>query len=270
MRIVVTNDDGIFAPGIRALAEALVPFGDISIIAPSREQSGMSHAITVDRPLRMDQINAIPGFENRCFMVDGTPADCVKMAVFGLGLRPDMVVSGINIGENLGTDVLYSGTVSAAIEAVLLGIPAVAISQVGGELRHLETSARVTADLLRTHLHLFEQGLIPRDGLLNINVPACDYSDLKGVKVTRLGNQEFRNRVEVRRDPRGKVYYWMTGGRELEEPSDVDIDYYAVRAGYISITPIHFDLTYHRLIQELKPRLETTFQPDDSTTKDHA
>ncbi|HHT72559.1 MAG TPA: 5'/3'-nucleotidase SurE [Firmicutes bacterium] len=261
MRILVTNDDGIFAPGIRALAQALAPFGEVTVIAPSREQSGMSHAITVDRPLRMDKIDAIPGFENRCFMVDGTPADCVKMAVHGLGLRPDMVVSGINIGENLGTDVLYSGTVSAAIEGVLLGIPAVAVSQVGGELKHLETSAQVVAELFQNNLGLFKEGWIPADGLLNVNVPALEYPALKGIKVTRLGNQEFRNRVEARRDPRGRLYYWMTGGRELEEPSDLEVDYYAVKAGYVSITPIHFDLTYHRLIRELKPHLERGHAP---------
>lgn len=257
MKIVVTNDDGIFAPGIRALAVAAASFGEVAVIAPSREQSGMSHAITVDRPLRMEKIDAIPGFENRCFMVDGTPADCVKMAVHGLGLQPDMVLSGINMGENLGTDVLYSGTVSAAIEAVLLGIPAVAVSQVGGELKDLETSAKVVSQLFQEHLQLFRTGLIPADGLLNINVPALAFTELKGFKVTRLGNQEFRNRVEARRDPRGRLYYWMTGGRELDEPSDLEVDYYAVQAGFVSITPIHFDLTYHRLIKVLKPHLET-------------
>lgn len=162
MKLVITNDDGLFAPGVRTLAEALAPFGDITVIAPSREQSGMSHAITVDRPLRMEKMDAIPGFENRCFMVDGTPADCVKMAVHGLGLKPDMVVSGINIGENLGTDVLYSGTVSAAIEAVLLGIPAVAVSQVGGELKYLKTAAEVVSELFRTNVDLLRDQLVPR------------------------------------------------------------------------------------------------------------
>ncbi|MGI6148515.1 MAG: 5'/3'-nucleotidase SurE [Firmicutes bacterium] len=261
MKLVITNDDGLFAPGVRTLAEALAPFGDITVIAPSREQSGMSHAITVDRPLRMEKMDAIPGFENRCFMVDGTPADCVKMAVHGLGLKPDMVVSGINIGENLGTDVLYSGTVSAAIEAVLLGIPAVAVSQVGGELKYLKTAAEVVSELFRTNVDLLRDQLVPPDGLLNINVPDVEFKALKGIKVTRLGNQEFRNRVEARRDPRGKLYYWMTGARELDEPSDLEVDYYAVQAGYVSITPIHFDLTYHHLIPKLKPHLELEFVP---------
>lgn len=259
MKIVVTNDDGVFAPGIRVLAETLTDFGEVTVIAPSREQSGMSHAITVDRPLRMDKINAIPGLEGRCYMVDGTPSDCVKMAVHALNLQPDMIVSGINIGENLGTDVLYSGTVSAAIEAVLLGIPAIAVSQVSTELEFLETSRGVIAHLFKRNLRLLDNGMIPRDGLLNINVPAVEFSQLRGIRLTRLGNQEFQNRVETRLDPRGRPYYWMTGARELEDSQDLSIDYYAAQAGYVSITPIHFDLTYHQLIPELKPHLEVEF-----------
>ena len=192
MKIVVTNDDGVFAPGIRVLAETLTDFGEVTVIAPSREQSGMSHAITVDRPLRMDKINAIPGLEGRCYMVDGTPSDCVKMAVHALNLQPDMIVSGINIGENLGTDVLYSGTVSAAIEAVLLGIPAIAVSQVSTELEFLETSRGVIAHLFKRNLRLLDNGMIPRDGLLNINVPAVEFSQLRGIRLTRLGNQNFK------------------------------------------------------------------------------
>lgn len=263
MKILVTNDDGIFAPGISALAKTLGSYGEVTVVAPSHEQSGMSHAITVDRPLRLSKIDAISGFENRCYMVDGTPSDCVKMAIHALDFRPDMVVSGINIGENLGTDVLYSGTVSAAIEAVLMGIPAIAVSQVGGQLEHLSTSAKVVAELFSNHSSLFDDGLIPADGLLNVNVPALDFDALRGIKVTRLGNQEFENRVETRKDPRGRLYYWMTGARELGEPDDLGVDYYAVKAGYVSITPIHFDLTYHDLLNELKPRLDKDFSNGD-------
>jgi len=248
MKILVTNDDGIFAPGIRSLANALASFGEVHVVAPTQEQSGTGHAITVHRPLRLSAVTAIPGVES-CHMLDGTPADCVKMAIQGMGLTPDIVVSGINLGANLGTDVLYSGTVSAAIESVILGIPAIAVSLCGAHSM-LSTAEEVVR---KTFLEIKKR--LPSDGLLNINVPALPLESIKGIKATTLGIRQYNNTFEKRLDPRGVPYYWM-GGNPASSSSETDNDHMAIEEGFVSVTPIHFNLTYYKVLKDLKDAIE--------------
>lgn len=258
MKFLVANDDGIFAPGIKMLAETLAPFGTVAVVGPTEEQSGMGHAITVHRPLRVQAVDVIPQ-SAKSFTVDGTPADCVKMAVQGLGLTPDIVMAGINLGSNLGTDVLYSGTVSAAMEGVILGIRAIAVSLCGPQT-YLSTAGHYVRKILFEDPGILNQpNLIPQDGLLNINIPAVPIEEVKGIRVTRLGVRKYENLFEKRVDPRGNTYFWMGGKPQLTESSDLDIDIVAVEQGYVSITPIQFDLTYHSLVDGLQTILNKEY-----------
>ena len=241
MRILITNDDGIYSEGIRKLAAALQPVGDIIIVAPDREQSAASHALTLNRPLRLLQI------EENEWIVDGTPTDCVNLGVLKLmkEQRPDIVVSGINFGANLGDDVTYSGTISAAFEGALLHIPSIALSAVVGEHFSFDGSARFAADLVRWALeHQRDPGVI-----LNVNFPVAPPA---GVKITKLGRRIYTEGVIERMDPRGRAYYWIGGGAPSWHPGE-GTDFEAIQAGYISITPLHLDLTHHQSIQRLKP-----------------
>jgi len=229
-RILLTNDDGIHAEGLEAAAEALAEFADVVVVAPDREQSACGHALSLDRPLRLVERGA------GRFAVDGTPTDCVNLAVHWV-LREDpvdLVVSGINHGLNLGDDVTYSGTVSAALEAHLLGLPAVALSQQLGEETSFARSARVSAALVRG---LFDHGVSPRM-LLNVNLPAVPSS---GVRLTRLARRVYEQVVEERGDPRGRRYFWIGGEPRWEEGPDCD--HAAVSTGLVSITPLRLDLT---------------------------
>ena len=240
-RILITNDDGIYSEGIRKLAGALRPLGEIIIVAPDREQSAASHALTLNRPLRLLQL------EENEWIVDGTPTDCVNLAVLKLmkDHRPDIVVSGINFGPNLGDDVTYSGTISAAFEGALLNIPSIALSALVGEHFSFDRCAEFAAQLTR---YVMEQPRNP-EIILNVNFPVEEF---QGVKVTRLGKRVYSEGVIERLDPRGRKYYWIGGDPPTWHPGE-GTDFEAVQNGYVSITPLHLDLTHHDSIARLKP-----------------
>jgi 5'-nucleotidase len=237
-RILVTNDDGIFSQGIRLLAEELGKLGEVIVVAPDREQSASSHALTLDRPLRLRKI------EESWYAVDGTPTDCVALAVQSLlaDSPPDVIASGINFGLNLGDDVTYSGTVSATFEGVLLGIPSIAFSQEVAEGFSFERSARCAAELMRTFLAL------PREPnrLWSVNFPAGPF---EGVSWTRLGKREYQQAVVEKTDPRGRKYFWIAGTPVWEKAQGTDHE--AVAAGRVSITPLHLDLTDYPSLRDL-------------------
>ncbi|GIW40677.1 MAG: 5'-nucleotidase SurE [Candidatus Binatia bacterium] len=234
MRILLCNDDGIHSAGLRALEEAVSPLGEVYVVAPDREQSASSHALTLHRPLRVEQL------DERHYMVDGTPTDCVNLAVNGLlrDRRPDLVLSGINHGSNLGDDITYSGTVSAAMEGTLLGIPSAAISVAGRERFDFRAAAEFAQKLVRA---LEKKGL-PPDTLLNVNVPALPSELVRGVALTRMGKRRYGDAIVEKTDPRGKKYYWI-GGDEAGFVEDEGTDFAAVARGMISVTPLHLDLT---------------------------
>jgi 5'-nucleotidase len=244
-RILVTNDDGIYSEGLRKLAEALQGVGEVTIVAPDREQSAASHALTLSRPLRMLEI------QKDEWIVDGTPTDCVNLAVLNLlkANRPDIVVSGINFGPNLGDDVTYSGTISAAFEGALLNIPSIAFSALVGEQFSFAACAVFAAELTRLVL---ERQRRP-DIILNVNFPV---RPIRGVKITRLGKRIYSEGVIERLDPRGRKYYWIGGDAPSWHPGE-GTDFEAVQNGYISITPLHLDLTHHESIPRLKELEET-------------
>lgn len=247
MRILLTNDDGIYAPGIHAFAPVLSELGEVSIVAPDRERSATGHGITVHHPLRVQRYD-IPDSNVCAWMVDGTPADCVKIAIQALlPVKPDLVVSGINLGSNLGTDILYSGTVSAAVEGVILGVPSVAVSLTDFTETDFSYAAQVAKGIIAKML---ENGL-PPNTLLNINVPPGQAKDIKGVCVTKLGNRQYENTFERRKDPRGRVYYWL-GGDVVDVDNDPDSDIATVETGHISVSPVHFDLTNYHIMNQLK------------------
>jgi 5'-nucleotidase len=233
-RILVTNDDGVYSEGIRLLARALASHAEVIVVAPDREQSATGHSLTLSRPLRMQRL------EENWYAVDGTPTDCVNLAVLWLLKEkpPDLVVSGINFGLNVGDDVTYSGTVSATFEGSLLAIPSIAFSQEVAEGFSFARSAAIAARFVAS---LFEESSLPRDLLLNVNFPAAAP---KGVVFTRLGKRVYRQSVVEKTDPRGHRYFWIAGTPEWQE--DVGTDHEAVHQGYASVTPLHLDLTDYR------------------------
>ena len=248
MRILVTNDDGIFSEGIKLLAQALQPLGEVTVVAPDREQSASGHSLTLNRPLRLRKI------QERWFAVDGTPTDCVSLAVQWLMKDdpPGLIVSGINFGLNLGNDVTYSGTVSATFEGSLLGIPSLAFSQEVSESFSFQQAADVAGRLVRALLGQDgrEAPQLPPGLLLNVNLPA---GEVKGVRWTRLGYRRYHQVVVEKVDPRGRKYYWIAGTPEWREEDGTD--YYAIARGYASVTPLHLDLTDYRLLDEAEPAL---------------
>ena len=238
--ILVSNDDGIRSEGILKLANALKKAGTVYIVAPDRERSAASHSLTLHRPLRVEEVG------KRMYAVDGTPTDCVTLAVNGiLPVRPDIVVSGINKGGNLGEDVSYSGTVSAAMEGTLLGIPSIAFSLAKREAFDFRPASEFALRLVR---FVFKKGL-PKDTLLNVNIPPA--KRIKGYRITRQGKRFFSDVVVEKVDPRGKKYYWIGGSMERWEGGE-DTDYFAISKGYVSITPIHLDMTNMSSMQELR------------------
>jgi 5'-nucleotidase len=242
MVILVSNDDGIHSEGIRALEEVLKTVGEVHTVAPDRERNAVSHALTLHRPLRVQEIAA------RRFAVDGTPTDCVNLAVKGLlPVRPQLVVSGINKGPNLGDDIMYSGTVSAAIEGAILGIPSIAVSLAAFRDFFFAVAAEFTAALAA---RVLKQG-IPRDTLLNVNVPQLPAPEIKGYRLTRQGKRRYGEAIVERVDPRGKKYYWI-GGDDLGFVPEEGTDCMAVHQGFISVTPLHIDLTNYKSFQEIQ------------------
>lgn len=251
MKILVTNDDGAQARGLFALVQALKHLGEIYVAAPDRQRSGTGHSITVFEPIRVMPLK-MPDIKQG-WIIGGTPVDCVKIAMNRLLPEPvDLVVSGINHGPNLGTDVLYSGTVSAAAEGVIMGAPSMAVSLNSFSEEHdFHTAAEFSRQVAQL---IFEQG-IDRSILLNINVPALNVEEIKGVRVSKLGVRNYDNLFEERLDPRGNTYYWMGGGI-MEEEQEEDSDVYAVENNYISITPIQLDLTDYELINKFRSSSE--------------
>jgi 5'-nucleotidase len=244
--ILITNDDGIDSDALPPLAEALAELGDVNIIVPERNWSGASHSITLFRPLRVRATKLRNG--QPAFMTDGSPTDCVRLAVLGfLKHRPDIVVSGINRGANMGDDITYSGTVAAAMEGLLSNIPSIAISigAFGGDIDYRPSASFATL-LAR---NILERGLAP-DTLLNVNVPPLPRDRIAGVEVTRLGKRTYRDQLVERLDQYGNPYYWV-GGPAVSEEAEDGTDVAAMRAGKISVTPIALDLTNHALLEEL-------------------
>jgi 5'-nucleotidase len=244
-RILVTNDDGIYSEGLRKLADVCRTLGDVTIVAPDREQSAASHALTLNRPLRLIEV------ETNEWVVDGTPTDCVNLAVLKLmkGARPDLIVSGINFGPNLGDDVTYSGTISAAFEGALMNIPSIAFSALIGPHFSFDRCAAFAGELVRVALVEHTNPAV----ILNVNFPIGEFA---GVKVCKLGKRIYGEGVIERLDPRGRKYYWIGGEPPIWHPG-VDTDFEAIQAGYVSITPLHLDLTDHESIPRLKPLEET-------------
>ncbi|MCC6698754.1 MAG: 5'/3'-nucleotidase SurE [Candidatus Hydrogenedentes bacterium] len=241
-QILVTNDDGIQAPGLAILAEALAPLGDVWVYAPDRQQSAVGHGVSLHRPLRVHQVR------ERWFMVDGTPTDCVMLAVRNLlAKRPQMVVSGVNPGANLGDDVTYSGTVAGAYEGMLLGICSFAVSDVSYAPTCMETSGRVARAIAE---RLLEHGL-PKDTVLNVNVPDVPYDELQGVAVTRMGRRDYQDEIVRRQDPRGTEYYWI-GGAEPSHVAEAGTDFEAIEHLKVSVTPLHRDLTNQAALSSLE------------------
>lgn len=238
MRLLLCNDDGIHAPGIAALHRAVKGFGEAHVIAPDAERSAAGHAITLADPIKSTPVEKEGEFFG--YGIGGTPADCIKLAVCAVmkDNPPDMVLSGINLGSNTGISVIYSGTVSAATEGVILGIPGVAFSLCTYTDPEWEMAERVAREITQKLI----ENPMPPNVLLNVNLPNLPYDQLKGIKVTRMGRSRFVEQFHKRLDPRGRTYYWLDGALEVHDDGD-DIDIHAVRDGYVSVTPIHLDLT---------------------------
>jgi len=241
MKILVSNDDGYLATGITVLTAALEEVAEVVVVAPDRNRSAASHSLTLNRPLRVSEVAA-----NR-YKVDGTPSDCVHLALTGfLDFEPDLVVSGINHGANLGDDVIYSGTVAAAMEGRFLGLPTIAVSLVGNSLQHFDTAAAVAGELVRK----IEQAPLASDVVLNVNVPNIVLSELKGIRSTRLGFRHKSEQILKDKDPYGRPIYWV-GPAGTGQDAGEGTDFLAIRQGYGSVTPLKVDLTRHSVIDDL-------------------
>ncbi len=246
MQILLTNDDGIYAPGIQILYGALCSVHRVTVIAPDRERSAVGHGITLHQPLRANRVALNAHYSG--YAVNGTPADCVKLGIYEiLPQRPDLVISGINPGANVGINVNYSGTVAAAKEAALFGLPALAVSIHSRDGRHFNDAARCVTTLAETVLR---QGL-PKGTFLNVNIPDIPYKEIAGIRVSRQGNGVFPDAFEKRTDPRNRTYYWQGGDQQVFDP-DLDIDGHALEANFISVTPIKCDMTDYTAFERLQ------------------
>lgn len=247
--ILITNDDDITAPGIAALVEAMRPYGDLTVVAPDRPQSGMGHAITIGDPLRLDEVNLFGDI--RAYQCTGTPVDCVKLAVDKiLHRKPDLCVSGINHGSNSSINVIYSGTMSAAMEAAIEGINAVGFSLCDYSYDADFTAAQKYAG--EVVAHILENGL-PKNTLLNVNFPAIPESEIQGIRVCRQAMAKWKEDFDERIDPRGRKYYWMTG-EFMDMDKAEDTDEWALMNRYVSVVPVQFDLTAHHALEFLKEK----------------
>lgn len=243
MKILCTNDDGYLATGIAVLRSAASTLGDVTVVAPDREQSAASSSLTLHQPLRARRA------PDGAWVVDGTPTDCVILAVNELlGERPDVCVSGVNHGPNMGEDVLYSGTVAAAMEATVVGIRAVALSYAGDFPEESEGREELITAVLRT---ILSRDTFPEDTLFNVNFPAVQPSEVKGIRVTSLGRRRYLDSITRAKDPSGKEYFWIGGGI-VQWRGDADSDFQAVADGYVSVTPLHLDLTNHELLEDIR------------------
>ena len=246
MRILLSNDDGYFSPGLACLAEAISAIAEVVVVAPERDRSGASNSLTLDRPLKLNR--AASGF----YYVNGTPTDCVHLAVTGmLDTQPDMVISGINSGANMGDDTIYSGTVAAATEGFLLGIPSIAISLGGKELANYTTAARVAVDLVRR----FEMNTHTQPWLLNVNVPDVPYEHLQGMEVTRLGKRHKAEPVVKAANPHGETVYWVGAAGKAQDAGE-GTDFNAMARHCVSVTPVPIDLTQYNQLDAVRGWLE--------------
>ena len=244
--ILVCNDDGIDAPGIFAIVKELRKIGKVTVVAPAKQQSAVGHAITMNYPLRVRQFHRDGEFFG--YAVEGTPADCVKLAIRALlKHKPDLLVSGINHGSNTAISIIYSGTVSAATEGTIFGIPSIAISLTTYGPADFRYAAKLARKLATK---VIENGL-PVGTLLNVNVPAIPESQIRGILVTRQGKATWDDRFDVRRDPANKEYFWLTGNLE-ETTEGLESDQSAVKSRYVSVTPIQYDLTNHKMLESMK------------------
>jgi 5'-nucleotidase len=242
MRILLSNDDGYFAPGLAHLADALADLGEVVVVAPERDRSGASNSLTLDRPL------AVRRSANGFLFVNGTPTDCVHLAVTGLlEALPDIVVSGINLGANMGDDTIYSGTVAAATEGFLLGIPSIALSLTSKAGRNFPTAARIARDLVRR----FQTQPVEHPVLLNVNVPDVPFEALAGIEITRLGKRHKAEGVVKVENPRGEMMYWI-GAAGAAQDAGPGTDFHAVGSNSVSVTPLQIDLTHSHQISFIK------------------
>jgi 5'-nucleotidase len=242
MHILLSNDDGYFAPGLAVLAETLAPFANVTVVAPERDRSGASNSLTLDRPLNVRRASS--GF----FYVNGTPTDCVHLAVTGLlDTLPDIVISGINDGANMGDDTIYSGTVAAATEGFLLGIPSLAVSLVANGKDYFATAARVAADIAQR----FARKPLGEPALLNINVPDVPYEQLRGIEVTRLGKRHKAEPVVKSSTPRGEAVYWVGAAGSAQDAGE-GTDFNAISRLAVSVTPLQMDLTRFAQLQAIR------------------
>jgi len=243
MNILCTNDDGYMATGIRVLASAADGLGTVSTVAPDREQSATSHSLTLHHPLRARRT------ADGAFAVDGTPTDCVILGVNELlDERPDICLSGVNHGPNMGEDVLYSGTVAAAMEATVMGIPSIALSYTGNRFEEMEAWYGVVRGILEG---ILDRDGFPEDTLFNVNLPAVSPSEVQGIKITSLGRRRYADSILRAKDPMGKEYFWIGGG-SVSWRGPEDSDFQAVEDGYVSVTPLHLDLTNYKLLEEIR------------------
>lgn len=243
MKILCTNDDGYLATGIGVLAHAASGLGSVTVVAPDREQSATSHSLTLHHPLRARRTT------DGAWVVDGTPTDCVILAVNELLQgRPDVCVSGVNHGPNMGEDVLYSGTVAAAMEATVIGIPAVALSYTGERYEELEGWQGTVQGILE---QILGQDAFPAHTLFNVNLPGCAPDEVRGIRVTSLGRRRYSESITRDRDPSGREYFWIGGG-SVEWDGSADSDFQAVEDGFVSVTPLHLDLTNYELLEEIR------------------
>ena len=245
-RILLTNDDGIYSKGIYALWEAMCEIGEVTVMAPNTEKSAVGHAITISDPVGIEPCNRHGDFKG--YAVNGTPADCVKIAIGSfLDKKPNIVVSGINAGANVGTNILYSGTVSAAAEGTMLGVPSVAFSLNTFKANNYDLSKEVAKKMTT---NVLKHGL-PKGTLLNVNIPKCEISECKGYKITTQGKEYFIVVIYKRESPRGRLYYWMSGKIVNNDMSD-EQDGYAVINNWVSVSPIQYKLTDHKFLDNLK------------------
>jgi 5'-nucleotidase len=246
LNILISNDDGINSPGLLALANELKKIANVTIVAPLTEQSAVGHAITMKYPLRVTEIYKDGEFFG--YAVDGTPADCIKMGIRNiLKETPDVVVSGINLGSNAAINIIYSGTVSAAREATIMDVPAIAVSVASHNAKHFEFAAKFSSQLSQ----LVVKNGLPNGTLLNVNVPDLPENEIAGVLITYQGKSKWDDVYEERIDPYGNKYYWLTG-KLLETDKDLKQDHFALKNNYVSVTPIHFDLTDYKTFDALQ------------------